>query len=169
MVGIAQVARIALQAAVLKQFDRAHAEQTVRGERRAAACGGSQREVEIAVLGQKLHAVFEHPAFVGQHVVAPHGSGHAAVVGRGHALGHIVVGGPFQGAEPCFLGHLRRGFEQRIHGGGFLHQPGEAAVGVAPEYPPGRVQRVVRNPGGLEGPGLLHRARCPEMWRRNKG
>ena len=161
MVGIAQIAGVPLEAPVLKQFHSAHAEQAVLGQGRAALHGGGQREVEPAVLGQKLDAVFEHPPFVGGHVVFPHGRGDAAVVGGRHTLGDIVVGSPFHRAEPFFLGHLRGGRQDHLHCGGFLHQ----SCLLYTSGHPGKLAgaRPLSHPGGavsLPYCCLLYTSRC---------
>ena len=95
MVGIAQIARVALDAAVLKELDRAQAEFAVAGQptaRRRVARG--QTEVEQAVLGQKLYPVSDDARRMRLEIIVPHGRGHAAVMGCGHALGQVVLAGP---------------------------------------------------------------------------
>lgn len=65
MVGIAQAAGIALQAAVDEVLDSAEADLAVGGQRRTGSVRSELVEIATAEAGQDLHAVTEQSLFMG--------------------------------------------------------------------------------------------------------
>ena len=127
MVGIAQAAGIALQAAVDEVLDSAEADLAVGGQRRTGSVRSELVEIATAEAGQDLHAVTEQSLFMGLAELCPLLFLCEAVLSGCDALRGIGVAGGYDAAHPVFLGNFGQQRGNGIHRRGFLQN----AVGVA--------------------------------------
>ena len=144
VVRIAQVAGVALEAAVREELRRAEADLAVGGELRTGNVRVERVDVHARHAGQDLHAVAEQPEFVRPLQRAPVARGGEAVLRRGHALRRIRGASGFDAFHPVgFRGSgdmAEHGFACR---GFFQHAVGVAVL-VAADHPAHRVGGILR-------------------------
>ena len=142
MVGIAQAAGIALQAAVDEVLDSAEADLAVGGQRRTGSVRSELVEIAAVEAGQDLHSVTEQSLFMGLAELCPLLFLREAVLRGRDALRGVGVAGGYDAAHPVFLGSFGQQRGNGIHRRGFLQNAVGVAVPVAADDPAKGIGRI---------------------------